>query len=148
MFQYRQVLPAITAGLIRIGHCPVRLMGRPKVAVFSAVIRRSSAGSSPRRRCPMMPAHCALISAPRRARSTISTLATDRAHVRTLAGQALAAGDHAACGASTDFRGSLLLRCGRMLAQIHASAPLATTVRLTFAPGERPQLDFGAGLSV
>lgn len=33
----------------------------------------------------------------------------------------------------------------RMLAQIHTSAPPATTVRLTFAPGDAAQLDFGAG---
>ena len=51
---------------------------------------------------------------------------------------------HAALWREHGYRGSYS-SVRRMLAEIHASAPPATTVRLYFAPAEAAQVDFGAG---
>lgn len=144
MFQYRQVLLRLRQGDSDRDIARSGLMGRPKVALFRSLaddrgwLKREVA-------LPDDAAIAAVLGAPRRASSTISSVEPYRPQVerwvkRGVGGVAI----HAALWREHGFRGSYSA-VRRMLAQIHASAPPATTVRLTFAPGEAAQLDFGAG---
>ena len=144
MFQYRQVLLRLRQGdsvrdLARSG-----LMGRPKVAVFR-LLADAQGWLKSEAPLPDDAAIAAVISAPRRASSTVSRVEPYRAQVERWVAQGVhGVAIHAALWREYGFRGSYSA-VRRMLAQIHASAPPATTVRLSFAPGEAAQLDFGAG---
>ncbi len=135
MFQYRQVLLRLRQGDSDRDIARSGLMGRPKVAVF----RLLAAGQGWLKAEVPLPddaAIAAVISAPRRASSTISSVEPFRDQVERWAGQGVGGvAIHAALWREHGFRGSYSA-VRRMLAQIHASAPPATTVRLTFAPGE------------
>jgi hypothetical protein len=144
MFQYRQVLLRLRQGDSDRDIARSGLMGRPKVAVFR-LLAGARGWLTPEVPVPDDAAIAAVISAPRRASSTISSVEPFRAQVERWVGQGVGGvAIHAALWREYGFRGSYSA-VRRMLAQIHASAPPATTVRLTFAPGEAAQLDFGAG---
>jgi hypothetical protein len=144
MFQYRQVLLRLRQGDSDRDIARSGLMGRPKVAAFR-LLADSQGWLKPEVPLPDDAAIAAVISAPRRASSTISSVEPYRVQVERWVGQGVhGVAIHAALWREYGFRGSYS-SVRRMLAQIHASAPPATTVRLTFAPGEAAQLDFGAG---
>jgi transposase len=144
MFQYRQVLLRLRQGDSDRDIARSRLMGRPKVAVFR-LLAEAQGWLKPEAPLPDDVAIAAVLSAPRRARSTVSSAEPFRAQIERWADQGVSGvAIHAALWREYGFRGSYSA-VRRMLAEIRASAPPATTVRLSFAPGEAAQLDFGAG---
>ena len=144
MFQYRQVLLRLRQGDSDRDIARSGLMGRPKVATFR-LLAAAQGWLEPKSPLPDDPAIAAVISAPRRASSTISTVEPYRAQVERWVGQGVGGvAIHAALWREHGFRGSYSA-VRRMLAEIRASKPPATTVRLYFAPGEAAQVDFGAG---
>jgi len=144
MFQYRQVLVRMRQGDSDRDIARSRLMGRQKVAGFRA-LAASQGWLNPEAPLPDDAGIAAVLGAPRRARSTISTVEPYRAQVERWAAQSVGGvAIHAALWREHGFRGSYS-SVRRMLAEIHASIPPAATVRLHFAPGEAAQVDFGAG---
>lgn len=144
MFQYRQVLLRLRQGDSDRDIARSGLMGRPKVAVFR-LLADAQGWLKAEAPLPDDAAIAAVLSAPRRASSTVSRVEPYRVQVERWVAQGVhGVAIHAALWREYGFRGSYSA-VRRMLAQIHASAPPATTVRLSFAPGEAAQLDFGAG---
>jgi transposase len=144
MFQYRQVLVRLRAGdtvreIARSG-----LMGRDKLGVLRAVAEAQgwlNAGAE----VPADEAIVAALGQGRRARSTISSVEPHREVVRRwleagVQGRAI----HAALKREHAYSGSYSAVV-RMLRQLRAEQPPEVTVRLSFAPAEAAQVDFGAG---
>jgi transposase len=87
----------------------------------------------------------ASVSPPRRASSTISAAEPFRAQIERWVAQDVGGiAIHAALQREHRFTGSYSA-VRRMVAGIRAALPPETTVRLSFAPGEAAQVDFGAG---
>jgi hypothetical protein len=144
MFQDRQVPLRLRQGDSDRDIARSGLVGRPKVAVFR-LLADAQGWLKPEAPLPDDAAIATVISAPRRASSTISSVEPYRAQVERWVGQGVGSvAIHPALWREHGFRGSYSA-VRQMLAQIGASAPPATTVRLSFAPGEAAQLDFGAG---
>ena len=144
MFQYRQVLLRLRQGDSDRDIARSGLMGRPKVALFRAL---ADARGWLKAEVPLPDdaAIAAVLGAPRRASSTISSVEPFRAQVARWYRQGVGGvAIHSALWREHGFRGSYSA-VRRMLAEMRASEPPATTVRLTFAPGEAAQVDFGAG---
>jgi hypothetical protein len=82
----------------------------------------------------------------RRAVSTISTAQPFRAQIERWVAQGVGGiAIHAALKREHGYTGSYSA-VRRIVAGIRSALPPETTVRLTFAPGEAAQVDFGAGL--
>ena len=106
MFQYRQVLLRLRQGDSDRDIARSGLMGRPKVGVFR-LLAGDEGWLKPEARLPDDAAIAALISAPRRARSTISTVEPYRAQVERWVGQGVGGvAIHAALCREHGFRGS------------------------------------------
>ena len=144
MFQYRQVLVRLRAGdtvreIARSG-----LMGRDKLGALRAVADQQGwlvVGAD----VPDDETIVAALGACRRARSTVSSVEAHREIVRRwleagVQGRAI----HAALKREHAFGGSYSAVI-RMLHQLRGEQLPEVTVRLTFAPGEAAQVDFGAG---
>ena len=144
MFQYRQVLVRLRAGdtvreIARSG-----LMGRDKLGALRAVAQAHGwldAGAE----VPADEAIVAALGQGRRASSTISSVEPHREVVRRwldagVQGRAI----HAALKRERAYIGSYSAVV-RMLRQLRGEQPLEVTVRLSFAPAEAAQVDFGAG---
>jgi transposase len=144
MFQYRQALVRLRAGdtvreIARSG-----LMGRDKLNELRALaLERGWLGADAE-----VPDDATLASAMgprRRAASTVSSVEPLREVVQRwfdagVQGRAI----HAALKREHGFGGSYSAVV-RMLQRLRAARPAQLTVRLTFAPGEAAQVDFGAG---
>lgn len=144
MFQYRHVLVRLRAGDSERDIARSRLMGRQKLATLRA-LATAQGWLDPDKALPDEAALVAVLGERRRANTTISSV---EAH-RHLLQQWLAAGVggkamHAALRRQHGYAGSYS-SVTRMLQAIRAALPRETTVRLTFAPGEAAQVDFGAG---
>jgi transposase len=144
MFQYRQVLVRLRAGdsvreIARSG-----LMGRDKLSELRAAAEQHgwlAADSA-------LPDDEAIAGAMRRSRQASSTISSVEPH-REVVACWLAAGVqgraiHAALKREHAFTGSYSAVV-RMLRQLRGEIPPQVTVRLSFAPGEAAQVDFGAG---
>jgi transposase len=144
MFQYRQVLVRLRAGdtvreIARSG-----LMGRDKLSSLRELAQQQGwldDGVA----LPDDEAIAAALGAGRRARSTVSSVEPLRAVVQHwfdagVQGRAI----HAALRREHAFAGSYSAVV-RMLRHMRATVPPDVTVRLSFAPGEAAQVDFGAG---
>lgn len=144
MFQYRQVLVRLRAGdavreIARSG-----LMGRDKLAALRTVAQEHGWLDSATE-LPTDDVIAAAVGPPRRASSTISSVEPHRALVKAwldagVQGRAI----HAALQREHAWRGSYSAVV-RLLRQLRGELPPDTTVRLSFAPGEAAQVDFGAG---
>ncbi len=144
MFQYRQVLVRLRAGdtvreIARSG-----LMGRDKLGALRAIAERQGWLDADAD-VPDDAAIVAALGATQRARSTISSVEPHREVVRRwheagVQGRAI----HAALKREHAFAGSYSAVI-RMLQQLRGEQPPEVTVRLSFAPGEAAQVDFGAG---
>jgi hypothetical protein len=111
MFQYRQVLLRLRQGDSDRDIARSGLMGRPKVAVFR-LLADSQGWLKPEVAPPDDAASAAVISAPRRASSTISSVEPYRTQVERWVGQASTAlRSTRRCGVSTDFAVAIR-RCG------------------------------------
>jgi transposase len=144
MFQYRQALVRLRAGdtvreIARSG-----VMGRDKLHAFKALAQQHGwldAGAE----LPDDEAIAAVLAPARRARSTVSSVEPLREVVQRwfdagVQGRAI----HAALKREHDYGGSYS-SVVRMLRRLRAAAPPELTVRLSYAPGEAAQVDFGAG---
>jgi transposase len=145
MFQYRQVLVRLRAGdsvreVARSG-----LMGRDKLGELRAVALQHG-WLDPSSAVPDDEMIVAALGQGRRvASSTISSVEPHRTVVKRwfdadVQGRAI----HAALRREHAFTGSYSAVV-RMLGQLRGELPADTTVRLSFAPGEAAQVDFGAG---
>ncbi|MCC6195027.1 MAG: IS21 family transposase [Burkholderiales bacterium] len=144
MFQYRAVLVRLRQGDTDRDIARSRLMGRRKLAAFRALAQQRGwlAADAP---LPDDGEIAAVIGQVRRARSTISTVEPHRDIVVRWAEQGVAGvAIHAALCREHGYTGSYSA-VRRMLAAMDAARPPQATVRLTFAPGEAGQVDFGAG---
>ena len=144
MFQYRQVLVRLRAGdsvreVARSG-----LMGRDKLGVLRAVAEQRGWLDAD----AAVPDDETIVTAlgqSRRASSTVSSVEPHREVVKRwfdagVQGSAI----HAALKREHAFTGSYSAVV-RMLGQMRGELPGDVTVRLSFAPGEAAQVDFGAG---
>jgi len=142
MYQYRQVLLRMRQGdsdreIARSG-----LMGRPKAAAVRAVAQ-GQGWLEPAAPLPDDAALAQVFTAPPRPASCVSTLEPFRGQLE----QWLRAGIqgttiHRALCRDHGFTGSY--SAVRRFVQAHAAAqPVATTMRLDFAPGDAAQVDFG-----
>ena len=144
MFQYRQVLVRLRAGdsvreLARSG-----LMGRDKLASLRE-LAQSQGWLDPECEVPNDQSIASALGQGRRASSTVSSVEPHREVVKRwldagVQGRAI----HGALKREHAYGGSYSAVM-RMLHQLRAQAPADVTVRLSFAPGEAAQVDFGAG---
>ncbi len=144
MFQYRQVLVRLRAGDTAREIARSGLLGRDKITEVVKVAQAHAwldAGVD-------LPDDATIVTAltpPKRAASTVSSLEPLREIVQRwfdagVQGSAI----HAALKREHGFTGSYSA-VRRMLQGMQAARPPEATVRLSFAPGEAAQVDFGAG---
>ena len=144
MFQYRQVIVRLRQGDTDREIARSRLMGRRKVTALRRLATERG-WLSPDSPLPDDEAIAASVSPARRAASTISTAEPFRTEVERWVAQDVGGiAIHAALKREHGFTGSYSA-VRRMVAGIRAALPPETTVRLSFAPGEAAQVDFGAG---
>jgi transposase len=144
MFQYRAVVARLRAGDTDRQVDQQGLMGRQKVAQVRAVALNQGwleVGSV----LPDESVLATVLAAHSRSRSTVSTVEPWREliiawHSQKVQGTTI----HAALCRDHGFTGGYGAVV-RMLQQLKATQPVATTTRLYFAPGEAAQVDFGAG---
>jgi transposase len=144
MFQYRQVLVRLRAGESEREIARSGVMGRDKLSAFRAQAERQGwleAGVA----VPDDEAIAAALGTGRRASSTVSSVEPHRAVVKRwfdagVQGRAI----HAALQREHAYTGSYS-SVVRMLHHLRGEQPPEVTVRLSFAPGEASQVDFGAG---
>jgi transposase len=144
MFQYRQVLVRLRAGdsvreIARSG-----LMGRDKLGLLRQLALQQG-WLAAEAAMPDDATMAAALGPGRRAASTVSSVEPLRAVVKRwcdagVQGRAI----HAALRREHAFTGSYSAVV-RMLSQLRAQQQPDVTVRLSFAPGEAAQVDFGAG---
>ena len=144
MFQYRQVLVRLRQGDTDREIARSRLMGRRKVTALRRLATERD-WLSPDSPLPDDAAIAAALSPAKRAASTISTAEPFRAQVERWVAQDVGGiAIHAALKRKHGYTGSYSA-VRRMVAGIRAAMPPQTTMRLSFAPGEAAQVDFGAG---
>ena len=144
MFQYRQVLVRLRAGdtvreIARSG-----LMGRDKLSALRTMAEQQG-WLDPDAPVPDDATIAAALGVGRRASSTVSSVEPHRELVQRwldagVQGRAI----HAALKREHAFTGSYSAVV-RMLRQLRGEQPPEVTVRLSFAPAEAAQVDFGAG---
>lgn len=144
MFQYRQVLVRMRAGdtvrqIARSG-----LMGREKLGQLRSTAL-AQGWLAAENDLPDDAAIAAALGPARRAATTISTVEPFREVVRSwVEASVQARAIHAALKREHGFTGSYSAVV-RMVRGLRAQQPPELTVRLSFAPGEAAQVDFGAG---
>ncbi|MFO1217593.1 MAG: IS21 family transposase [Burkholderiaceae bacterium] len=144
MFQYRQALMRLRAGDTVREIARTRLMGRDKLNE----LRTLALGQGWLQADAELPDDATIVAAlgpRRRAASTVSSVEPLREVVAHwfdagVQGRAI----HAALKREHGFSGSYSAVV-RMLQRLRAARPTEVTVRLSFAPGEAAQVDFGAG---
>lgn len=144
MFQYRQVLVRLRAGDTAREIARSGLLGRDKITELVKVAQVHAWLDA----AVELPDDAAIVMAltpPKRAASTVSSLEPLREVVQRwfdagVQGSAI----HAALKREHGFTGSYSA-VRRMLQRMQAARPPEVTVRLSFAPGEAAQVDFGAG---
>lgn len=144
MFQYRQVLARLRAGDSERDIARSKLMGRQKLAALRALAVEHG-WLDPAQALPDEATIAQAVGTARRASSTVSSVEP----WRDLVAQWQAAGVqgkaiHAALRRQHGYTGSYS-SVARMLVALRGTQPVATTVRLSFEPGEAAQVDFGAG---
>ncbi len=144
MYQYRQALVRMRQGDSDREIAAAKVMGRRKAAALREVAT-AQGWLQLEQPLPEDAEIAAVLAAPRRAASTVSTLEPWREqivrwHALGVSGVVM----HAALRREHGFTGSYSA-VRRMLADLRAREPAATTVRLHFEPAEAAQVDFGAG---
>lgn len=144
MYQYRQVLLRMRQGDSDREIARTKLMGRSK----SAAVRELAAPRGwldPATPLPDDAALAVVFATAPRAAPCVSTLEPFRGDVERWIAEGLQGTTiHAALVRKHGFRGSY--SAVRRFLQAHAAGqPVATTMRLDFAPGDAAQIDFGAG---
>jgi len=144
MFQYRQILVRLREGESDREIARAGLMGRDKVASLRGLAGREG-WLDASQAMPTDEAIAAAVGTARKARSTVSSVEPWRGLVTGWLEQGVQGKTiHAALCRNHGFTGSYSA-VHRLIHSIRAAAPAAVTVRLSFAPGDAAQVDFGAG---
>jgi transposase len=144
MFQYRQVLVRMRQGDTDRDIARARLMGRRKSAQLRE-LATARGWLDPSAALPEDEAIVQALAAPKRARSTISSLEPFRDLIARWAEQGVnGVAIHAALKRNHGYAGSYS-SVYRMLKALGASRAPDATVALHFEPAEAAQVDFGAG---
>ncbi|MBP8184154.1 MAG: transposase, partial [Rhodoferax sp.] len=144
MFQYRQALVRMRLGDSDRQIAAARIMGRRTAARLRELGTEHHwlDVSGP---MPADEAIAAALGQPKRASTTVSSLAAQRERIQGWAGQGVSGvAIFAALQREQGWSGSYS-SVRRILADIRSSEPPQTSCRLDFAPGEAVQVDFGAG---
>lgn len=144
MHHYRQALMRMRQGDSDRDIARSGLMGQAAAAAFRT-LARAQGWLAPEASPPEDAAIAAALSAPKRARSTVSSLEPLRAQIAAWFNQGVSGvvihtalkREHGVVCSYSAVR--------RLLATLKRETPPEATVRLTFAPGEAAQVDFGAG---
>ena len=144
MHHYRQALMRMRQGDSDRDIAKSRLMGR-RTAAMLRTLANTQGWLDTGAPLPEDVAIAGALAAPKRARTTISSLAPLREqitvwHAQGVSGVVILAAlkrEHGYTGSYSAVR--------RLLATLKRETPPETTVRLDFAPGEAAQVDFGAG---
>lgn len=144
MFQYRTVLAQIRRGTsdreIARGH----YMGRRKLAALRELAAQHGWLDADAA-LPEEAQIAAALGAPKQASSTVSSLQPQRERIQAWLEQGVSGtAILAALRRNHGYQGSYS-SLYRMIVSIRGERPPEATVRLTFAPGEAAQVDFGAG---
>ena len=144
MFQYRQALVRMRQGDSDRQIAAARIMGRRT----AARLRELGAQRNWLDATAAMPEDDAIAAAlgqPKRASTTVSSLAAQRERLQSWAGQGVSGvAIFAALQREQGWSGSYSA-VRRILADIRSAEPPQTSCRLDFCPGEAVQVDFGAG---
>ena len=144
MHHYRQALLRMRQGESDREIAAAKLMGRPKAAQWRRLATEQG-WLDPAQPLPDDEAIAAVLSGPRRASSTVSTLESHRACVAAWLEQGVSGtAIHAALRRQFGWKGSYS-SVRRLAADIRSQLPPETTCRLDFEPGDAAQVDFGAG---
>ena len=144
MFQYRQALVRMRQGDSDRQIAAARIMGRRTAATLRELGIEHN-WLDPLGAMPADEVIATALKAPKRASTTVSSLASQRARIAAWAQQGVSGvailsalqREHAWGGSYSAVR--------RILADIRSDEPLDTTCRLDFEPGDAAQVDFGAG---
>lgn len=144
MYEYRQALMRMRQGDSEREIARSKLMGRSKAARFRE-LARAQGWLDPERPLPEDAEIAAALGQPKLPATAQSSIAAYRPLVEQWLGQGVSGvvihttlkREHGFSGHYSSVR--------RLIAQIGREQPPETTVRLTFAPGEAAQVDFGAG---
>ena len=144
MYQYRQVLVRMRAGDSERDIARGKTMGRQKAGRLRALAAEQGwldAGTE----LPDEATIAAALGQAKRARSTISSVEPWRERIAQWVGADVqGSAIHAALKREYGYHGSYS-SVARMIVALRGAMPADATVRLTFAPGDAAQIDFGAG---
>jgi len=144
MHHHRQALMRMRQGESDREIAKSRLLGRRTAASLRALAREHG-WLAPESALPDDATLASALAAPRRARTTVSSLEPLREQIAAWFAQGVSGVViHTALKREHGYTGSYSA-VRRLLATLKRDAPPETTVRLTFAPGEAAQVDFGAG---
>lgn len=144
MFQYRQALVRMRQGDSDRQIAAARIMGRRTAARLREFSLEHN-WLNPAGAMPEDEAIAAALSQPKRASTTISSLAGQRERIQAWAQQGVSGvAILAALQREQGWSGSYSA-VRRILADIRKDEPPETTCRLDFEPGDAAQVDFGAG---
>lgn len=144
MYQYRQVLLRMRQGDSDREIARSRLMGRPKCAALRT-LATGRGWLDPAIPLPDDETLAAAFASGPRPAPCVSTLEPFRTQIERWIGEGVQGTTiHAALRRNHGYAGSY--SAVRRFLQTHAAArPIATTMRLDFAPGDAAQIDFGSG---
>ena len=144
MFQYRQALVRMRQGDSDRQIAAARIMGR-RTAARLRELGTENHWLDVAYPMPADEAIAAALGQPKRASTTVSSLAAQRERIQGWASQGVSGvAIFAALQREQGWSGSYSA-VRRILADIRSSEPPETSCRLDFAPGEAVQVDFGAG---
>ncbi len=144
MHHYRQALLRMRQGDSDRDIAAARVMGRPKAAQWRRIATERG-WLDTAQPLPDDQAIAAALGSPRKASTTISTLASHRAPIAAWVEQGVSGtAIHAALKRQHGWTGSYSA-VRRLVADVRRQLPPETTCRLDFEPGDAAQVDFGAG---
>lgn len=144
MYQYRQVLARMRAGDTDRDIARGRLMGRQKLARLRILAIRQG-WLSPQAELPDEAAIAAALGPRPRPKNAVSSVEPWREQVTAwVAAGVRGSAIHAALKREHGYIGSYS-SVARLIVGVRGRRPIDLTVRLSYAPGEGAQVDFGAG---
>ena len=144
MYQYRQVLVRMRAGDSERDIARSKLMGRQK-AGWLRTLAAEQGWLDVAAELPDEATIAAALGPARRARNTVSSVEPWRERIAQWLGAGVqGSAIYAALKREHGYHGSYS-SVARMIVALRGAMPADATVRLTFAPGEAAQIDFGAG---
>ena len=144
MYQYRQALVRLRRGETDREIARAKSMGRRKLAALRDLARLKG-WLDPEAALPGDEAIAAALGEPKRASTTLSGLQTHRERIANWLEQGVSGTAILGALKRDHGYGGSYSSVYRMMVAIAGAKPVAATIRLTFAPAEAVQVDFGAG---